>query len=154
MFHNIIWGFILPWFMVSPLTLKQPKLFIVISPISALISIYINTVGYYFDYWHFKPIIKEYEALSAMPLDVGLYAILGTIFIYSIVKKPFGIHPIVIHLLYSVLTTLMEFATLKFDLVIYDNGWNIGWTFISYYVAYLLVFTAWRIVRNHIELLD
>ncbi|QNK54709.1 CBO0543 family protein [Paenibacillus sp. PAMC21692] len=125
-----------------------------ISPITAVISIFINVVGFYFDFWHYKPEFQKIETISAMPLDVGLFAVLGALLIYTLIRKPFGIHPIVTLLVFSLLNTLMEFVALKFDLVTYSNGWNIGWTFISYFIANLLVITAWRIVRIKIELLS
>ncbi len=119
-----------------------------------MISIFINVIGFYFDFWHYKPVFQKIETISAMPLDVGLFAVLGTLLIYTCIKRPFGIHPFVALLVFSLFTTLMEYVVLKFDLVTYSNGWNIGWTFISYFVAYLIGIAAWRIVQVRIELIE
>lgn len=154
MFYNILFGFIIPWLAVSPLLLKQPRVFIIMSPISAIISILINAVGFYFEFWHYKPIIPNFEALSSLPLDVGLYAVFGALMIYFFKKRPFKAHPIIIFLFFSAFTTIMEFIALKLGLVIYSNSWNIEWTFISYSVAYLFVITAWRIFQTRIDLFE
>ncbi|RIX50049.1 hypothetical protein D3P08_21070 [Paenibacillus nanensis] len=152
MLFNIVTGFIIPWLLASPLVQKQPRLFIVISPISALISLIINTIGFYFDFWHFKPIFSKNETISALPLDFGLYAVLGPLFIFFITKRPFGIPALISFLSFSLLATLLEFLGLQFNRVMYSNGWNIGWTFISYAIGFLAVATAWRTVRSYFEL--
>jgi len=152
-FFNIVAGFIIPWIIACPLVQRQPRLFIVISPITAVISMVINTIGFYFDFWHFKPILTRNETISAMPFDLGLYSVLGSLLIYFITKRLFGIPPLACLLCFSLLTTLMEYLGLRFDRVMYSNGWNIGWTFISYLIAYIAVITAWRIVRPYIDLI-
>jgi hypothetical protein len=111
----------------------------------------INTTGLYFDFWNIKPEFKENETISAMPLDMGLYAVLGSLLVFSLSKRILQLHPVVTFLAFSVFTTFMEFLALHFGIVSYSNGWNIGWTFISYSIAYLCVIAAWIIVRENVE---
>lgn len=152
MFFNITVGFLIPWLITSPIIKKQPRLFIIISPIAAIISMVINTAGFYFDFWHFKPFFMKNETISAMPLDLGLYAILGTLLIYSLEKNLFGMPKLLIFMCFSLFTTLLEYLALQFGIAGYSNGWNIGWTFFSYFIAYLAVILAWRIVRSYVEI--
>lgn len=153
MLFNVVAGFIIPWLLVCFLIQKHPKLFIVISPITSVISMLINTIGFYFEFWLYMPMFDKVETISALPLDIGLYAVLGSLFIYTLSKRILGVHPVIVFLVFSLFTTFLEYLALLCDLVVYDNGWNIGWTFISYSIAYLAVFTSWRIIRTHIELL-
>jgi hypothetical protein len=151
MFYNIIFGFILPWVLTLFLIRKQPVLFIIISPVTALISISIETVGFYFDFWNFKPLIEKNQTISVLPLDMGLFAVLGSLFIYTLSKRSALLHPIYIILLFSLFTTFLEYIAFHFKLVTYGNGWNIGWTFISYSIAYLCVTAAWIVAKMHIK---
>ncbi|MGO4699486.1 CBO0543 family protein [Paenibacillus sp. 2TAB26] len=151
MLYNIIFGFIIPWVLASFIVRKQPILFIVISPVTAVISMIINTIGIYFGFWDFKPIFEKNETISALPMDLGLYAVLGSLLIYNLSKRTFRLHPVIFILIFSLLTTVLEYTALLFGFVMYGNGWNIGWTFISYLIAYLCVTTAWIIAKEHIE---
>ncbi|MGO4547023.1 CBO0543 family protein [Paenibacillus sp. 2TAB23] len=130
---------------------KQPTLFIIISPIAAVVSNVINTIGFYFGFWNYKPKFSKIETISAMPLDFGLYAVLGTLLIYALCKRTFRLHPVIVIMIFSLFTTFLEYMALLFGLVKYGNGWNIGWTFISYSIAYLCVTAAWLIARGHIK---
>ncbi len=154
MLFNIVVGFMIPWLLAYPLIHKQPKLFIVISPATAVVSIIINTVGFFFEYWHFKPIIARNQTISALPFDLGLYAVLGSLMIYSIQKRICNLPPLIIFIGFSLFTTFLEYIALQFDKVTYGDGWNIGWTFISYSLAYLAVIAAWRIAKSHIDLVE
>ncbi|OME78670.1 hypothetical protein BK120_23310 [Paenibacillus sp. FSL A5-0031] len=151
MLYNIIFGFIIPWVLASSMVRKQPILFIVISPVTAIISITINTIGIYFGFWNFKPTFKRIETISDLPMDLGLYAVLGSLLIYTLSKRTFRLHPFIIFLIFCLLTTILEYTALLFGFVAYGNGWNIGWTFISYIIGYLCVITAWIIAKVHIE---
>lgn len=152
MFLNIIIGFILPWLLAYPLACKYAKLFLVMSPITAIIALLINTIGFYFDFWHFKPVLERNETISAIPLDLGLYAVLGSLMVYFLTKRLFGIPSILVFLLFVSFTTLLEYLALMLERVTYTNGWHIGWTFISYSTAFFLVVLAWRFVKSHIDL--
>ncbi|WP_414730932.1 CBO0543 family protein [Bacillus sp. FJAT-28004] len=151
MLINIIFGFIIPWVLASFMVRKQPILFIVISPVTIVISLLINTIGIYFGFWNFKPYFEKIETISALPFDFGLYAVLGSLLIYTLSKRPFRLHPVIIILIFSIITTVLEYMAFLFGFLTYGNGWNIGWTFISYSIAYLCVTTAWIIAKVHIK---
>ncbi|WP_425262364.1 CBO0543 family protein [Paenibacillus pectinilyticus] len=140
----------LPWVLVLFLIRKQPVLFIIISPVSALISMSINAIGYYFGFWNFKPLFDKTPTISAMPFDMGLYAVLGSLLIYTLSKQSVRLNPVFIILIFGLFTTFLEYIAFHFTFVTYGNGWNIGWTFISYTIAFLGVTTVWIVSKIHI----
>lgn len=84
--------------------------------------------------------------MSALPLDLGLYPLLGSYFIFliqrNIINPFFGI------LLFAVVVTGMEWAAVKIEKVTYYNGWNIGWTFVSYLVPFTIIYGYYRLVKR------
>ncbi|CAH1215144.1 hypothetical protein PAECIP111891_04216 [Paenibacillus allorhizoplanae] len=151
MLYNIIFGFILPWVLVLFLIRKQPVLFIIISPITAVISMLINTIGFYFGFWNLKPHFEENPIISGIPFDMGLYPVLGSLLVYTLSKRNVRLHPIFIIFMFSLFITFLEYLAFHFTFVTYGNGWNIGWTFISYSIAFLCVTSAWIVAKVHIK---
>lgn len=99
-----------------------------------------------------KPIFERAETISFVPFDLGLYAVLGSILIYTLSKRPFRLNPVLTIIIFSLITTFLEYIALLLGAIVYGNGWSIGWTFISYLTAYICVTTAWIIAKAHIEI--
>jgi hypothetical protein len=135
MVTNIVLGFIIPWIFGIYLYKKNKKIILLISPFASVTAFLSNLFGFYFGFWHVTPILKE-ETLTVLPMCIGLYSVLGSYLIYFIQKKK--ITPTVLILLFSVFTTLFELFFVLTGKVIYENGWNIYWTFISYLIPYII----------------
>lgn len=130
---NIILGFIIPWFFGIILYKKDKKTLLVIAPFMSVWGFILNTALFYLNFNRIVPLIND--DITTMTLNLGLYPILGCYLIYYIqIKKT---SPYIIILIFTFMTTAAEYLGLMFGLVTYDNGWNIGWTFLSYIPPYL-----------------
>ncbi|PEL12650.1 hypothetical protein [Bacillus sp. AFS017336] len=138
----ILWGFILPWLFGLLLVIKVPKIMVIFLPICVAIAFIINTWGFNY-YWSLK--IKNNElSLSAFPFNLGLYPILGCLYIISIYFKKLNI--IIAIVFFTLITTLIEFWALCKGQVIYRNGWTIYYTAISYFFAYIIVLSYYKLI--------
>ncbi|KAB2395299.1 hypothetical protein F8172_14965 [Bacillus cereus] len=142
---NIIFGFIIPWIFGIWLFKRNPKVILLIAPIGIAIAFLINEWGVNY-FWEFKPIFKNIS-LSAYPLNLGLYPILVCFFIYIEMKKQFNTLGLICF--FTLFLTVLEKIAHLLGKVNYINGWNIFWTFISYLVAILIVYSYFRILVRH-----
>lgn len=147
MAFNIVIGFIIPWIFGIMLHKKAPIVIYLICPIAATVSALINDIGYHLGFWDFTPKIDNDETLSALPLDLGLYPVIGSYMIYWILKskrRPWlKIGSI------SLLNTMLETIAVLFGKAEYGNGWNIGWTFVSYVIALVLVYLYFKLLNKY-----
>ncbi|WP_425280428.1 CBO0543 family protein [Paenibacillus camerounensis] len=111
---------------------KNVQLLIVYIPIVTSVAMLMNIVGFHFDFWSIHP-----YNIAALPFDFGIYPVLACFMISGINKDKHSALAAVA--LYSVLTTLMEYGAFSTGIVSYGNNWNIGWTLISYFVAYTVI---------------
>ncbi|OMG02158.1 hypothetical protein BK146_00020 [Paenibacillus sp. FSL R7-0333] len=51
---------------------------------------------------------------------------------------------------YSLLTTIMEYGAFSVGIVDYGNGWNIGWSLVSYLVAYTIVIIYRKLISTFV----
>ncbi|MCY9658772.1 hypothetical protein P5G65_19040 [Paenibacillus chondroitinus] len=147
MLFNIIAGFLIPWVFGIYLYRKSRVIVVLIFPITVTISSLINDTGYHLDFWDFTPLIENDETLSALPLDIGLYPIMAGYMIYWIRKNnQFALWKISC---FCLATTALEYLAFIFGKVEYSNHWNIGWTFVSYILAYSLVYLYYRLLVRY-----
>ncbi|PRT04495.1 hypothetical protein C6356_15465 [Bacillus wiedmannii] len=143
-------GFIIPWFLGLWLYKREPKIIILIAPIGIAVAFLINDWGSNY-FWQFKPVFRN-VALSALPLNIGLYPITVCFFIYLIVKKIF--HTFILFFIFTLFLTGLEGILLHLGRVKYFNGWNIFWTCISYFVAIFIIYVYSRILMSYQILKD
>lgn len=144
---NLICGFIIPWLAAIPIAVRKMKTLLLISPISAVVSLVINSFGFQMMFWDFTPLIPNDESVSALPLDIGLYPVLASYMIWSIQahrkKTAF------ILILFVIFTTLLEYVGILVGKVSYGNGWNVGYTFLSYLFAFSIVFVYFKLLERN-----
>lgn len=132
MIVNIIIWFIIPW--ISILLYKDKSILLTIMPFQSVIAYTINAFGFYFKLWDVYPF--QHKVIVAIPFDIGIYPILSAWMIYFIKQKK--INPYAIIFIFTILTTIIEGIGVMLGKIIYGKWWNIGWTFISYLIPYLL----------------
>ncbi|WP_054025745.1 CBO0543 family protein [Bacillus sp. FJAT-28004] len=147
MLINIIFGFIIPWIAGIYLGRKSPKTLLLIFPIGAVTSMVINSFGFQLMFWDFTPLIPNDESVSALPLDIGLYPLLACFMIWLINSRP--VNTALVMFLFILGTTLLEFMALLIGKVSYGNGWNIGYTFLSYLLAFGIVFIYYKLLKGY-----
>jgi len=138
-------GFIVPWIFGIWLYKKKPLIVILIAPIGATVAFVINEWGFNY-FWQFKPVYRN-VSFSSLPLDIGLYPVLACFFIYFKLNKRFNM--LWLFLLFTLLVTSLEGIGLILGKVEYFNGWNIFLTFIIYLVAYLIIYSYFRILVKY-----
>ncbi|MMZ56955.1 hypothetical protein D1872_188670 [compost metagenome] len=143
MIINILFGFIIPWIFGMWLYKKDKKIVLIIAPLGSVLSYTFNLLGHHLELWSFKPILKT-KQLSAFPLDIGLYPVISSYLIYLVQKRV--ANPYLILLIFSLVTTFLEYSALVFGGVSYNHDWNIFWTFWSYALPYFIIY------RFYIEL--
>lgn len=136
MILNIILGFIIPWVFGVILYFKDKKIVLIIAPFSSILAYTVNEVCFHLNFWRLVP-VNFNDDLTYVSVNLGLYPILGCYLIYYISKK--YINSYLIILIFTIVTTIFEYLGVLFNLVFYGNGWNIGWTFLSYLIPYLLI---------------
>lgn len=147
MLFNIIVGFLIPWVFGIYLYRKSRIIVFLIFPITVTISGLINDTGYHLEFWDFTPLIENDETLSALPLDLGLYPVMAGYMIYWIRKS--NRHTFLKIGCFCLATTALEYLALILGKVEYGNHWNIGWTFVSYMLAYSLVYLYYRLLVRY-----
>jgi hypothetical protein len=144
---NIIMGFIVPWIFGFILYKKEPIIVLLIAPIGMTVAFILNDWGSNY-FWQFKPTFRDLS-LSALPLNIGFYPVLSSFLIYFKIKKK--INTIILLLCFTLFTTGFEGIGLVLGKVEYFNGWNIIGTFISYLIAYFIIYGYYRsLVKHHI----
>jgi hypothetical protein len=142
MLINILFGFFVPWIILGTyLFKKDKKILLLIFPLGSTLALTINLFGFHFEFWDFKPLM-EVKPMSALPLDLGLYPLLGCYYIF--LTQRYLINPYIGIFLFSFVVTGMEWVAVQFEKVIYYNGWNIGWTFLSYLVPFIIIYCYYR----------
>jgi hypothetical protein len=145
MFGFIIFGFIIPWILGLWLYRKQPKLILIMAPVGVTIAFMINEPGFNY-FWEIVPKYNN-ASLASLPVNFGLYPVSASFMIYFVDKKSlnayFGV------LLFTSLTTGLEWIAVLQKKIIYLHGWNMWWTFGIYLLAYSIVYAYYRILKKH-----
>lgn len=136
MILNIVLGFIIPWIFGGILYFKDKKIILIIAPFSSILAYTVNEICFHLNFWRLIPL--NIDDCSSISVNLGLYPILGCYLIYYISTK--HINSYLIILIFTVTTTIFEYLAFLFKLVTYGNGWNVGWTFVSYLIPYLLIY--------------
>ncbi|GIM29444.1 hypothetical protein CPJCM30710_21100 [Clostridium polyendosporum] len=145
MILNITLGFVIPWIFGIILYFKDKKTLLVVAPFHGLISYTVNEFGYHFNFWRLIP-VHIHDDYTSLSTNIGLYPILGSYLIYYIQKKKNN--PLIYIFIFTFITTVMEYVGFLTGLVTYGNGWNVGWTFLSYLLPYTVAYLYYKKLRK------
>lgn len=141
---NTFLGFILPWLFAIYLIKYDKHTLLTIAPAMSLIAFVFNNIGVYMHWWNVKP--YSVETITFILFNLGLYPIWGSYMIHFI--KRYRVNGFFLITLVSLLLTGLEFFFVFIDRVTYSNGWNLGYTFLSYESAYSLVYAYFRALEK------
>ena len=133
---NIILGFIIPWIFGIWLFNRDKKIVLIIMPFTSIVAHTVNSFGFTLKFWMLKPF--ELHTFSALPFDLGLFALLGCAFIYIVKNKK--VNPYILIFIFALLITIMEYIGVSLGYVKYGNGWNIIYTYFSYLIPFAIVY--------------
>ncbi|TMV51980.1 hypothetical protein FE783_03270 [Paenibacillus mesophilus] len=133
---GLTFGFIIPWLFGCYLLKNDLKTLITIGPVASLISFAVNDFGVHIQWWSHEP--AHLGSLSLFTSNVGLFPIVAC----------FMIHFVNLHqekykvaiFISAVLLSALEGVSLVLNKVNYTNGWNFGWTFISYILSLAIIY--------------
>ncbi|MGO5066235.1 hypothetical protein FDF31_07395 [Clostridium sporogenes] len=134
MLFNIIIAFIIPWISGIIFYFKDRKVLFTIAPFQSVIAYTVNSIGFFYNLWSVYP--HEYGKFTTIPYDLGIYPILSVYLIHYIDKTKFN--PYLLIMTATIFTTFLELLGILSGKVLYSNGWNLGFTFISYLLPYLI----------------
>lgn len=134
MLFNIIIAFIIPWISGIIFYFKDRKVLFTIAPFQSVIAYTVNSIGFFYNLWSVYP--HEYGKFTTIPYDLGIYPILSVYLIHYINKEKFN--PYLLIMTATIFTTFLELLGILSGKVLYSNGWNLGFTFISYLLPYLI----------------
>ncbi|MHB8033836.1 hypothetical protein CF069_07765 [Clostridium botulinum] len=134
MIFNIIVGFIIPWISGIVFYFTDRKILFTIAPFQSVVAFTVNSFGFFYKFWSIYP--HEYSKFASIPYDLGIYPILSVYLIHYINKTKLNSYLLII--IVTIFTTFLEWLGILSGKVLYSNGWNLGFTFISYLIPYLI----------------
>lgn len=141
---NIILGFLIPGIFGFLLYFKDKKVLLIIAPLMGAFAHAFNEFGFHLGFWRYVP-IQYNDDLTLLTANLGLYPVLGSYLIYFIrkYKKPY-----LTTIIFTVATTTVDGIGLLFRLIAYENGWNLGWTFLLTLMVYLVVYWYYKVLEK------
>jgi hypothetical protein len=140
----MFFGFLLPWLFGIYLIKRDKHTLLTIAPASVAIAFIFNEVAFYLGWWHLQP--ENLELLCALPFNLGMYPIMGAYMIH--IAKRFSINGLLLITIVPLLLTCLEWIYVLFGRLAYGNGWNIGWTFVSYALGYTILYGYFRMLQK------
>lgn len=136
MLGNVIFGLVIPLFIGGWILRRNFNILLVYFPMGVATSSCINSAGFNF-FWNILPNTRN-QSYTGLPFDLGIYPIAGCLMIYMILIKNAKSWPAIF--ITSLTLTLIEWSAKEMGRVLYFNGWNIFWTFFSYFVPLVVMY--------------
>ncbi|MCP1184437.1 hypothetical protein [Paenibacillus sp. 1781tsa1] len=146
MLGNILLGMVVPILLAVWILRRNLKILVIYYPLGVAIASCINNVGFNY-FWNILPNTRN-QSFAALPMDLGIYPIAGCLMMYAILVK--GTKPWVAILVSALSLTLLEWIAKMLGHVIYFNGWNIFWTFLSYLLPFVLAY-GYGMLLKHLQ---
>ena len=145
MLFNIVVGLVIPWIVVLlHLYRKDKALVLLIGTFSSVIGFTVNELAIYYGFWTVAPFVEP-NTVSTLPFDLGIFPIIPIYLIYFIKKhgRPYVLIPLV-----ALVVTCLEIIFVMNGRVVYDNGWNVVYTYLSYLFPYILVYGYYAYLKK------
>jgi len=144
MLGNWIVGMVIPLLIGAWILRRNYRLVLIYFPLGVAVSTCINSVGFNY-FWNILPHTRN-EAYAALPMDLGIYPITGCIMMYMILVKHTRPWPSIF--VTALLLTLIEWTAKLMGHVEYFNGWNIFWTYWSYFLPFVLAYGYSKLLKK------
>lgn len=136
MLGNVMFGLVIPILIGGWILRRNINILLAYYPLGVATSACLNSAGFNF-FWNILPNTRN-QSYAALPFDLGIYPIAGCLMIYMILEKKAKSWLAI--LITSFTLTLLEWVAKEMGRVIYFNGWNIYWTFFSYFLPLVVVY--------------
>ncbi|WHH60603.1 CBO0543 family protein [Petroclostridium sp. X23] len=133
--HSLV--FVFPWIAFSILADKRRiKQLFISGTFASLIALFVNLIEDTYNWWKFPKELNPHTDVTFFA-DIGLYPVQAMLLIQHLPKNRRLWVFYVLGL--ALFNTLGEYTLINLGEEIYLNGWNIYWTFVSYFVPFGLV---------------
>ena len=146
MILNITLGFIIPWIFGVRLYFKEKKAILIVVPFMSMCAYFLSEILFHLKLFALAP-LQITDDYTTMSLNVGLYPLLAAYLIYFINLNKLPRY--MLFIIFAFVPTMAEYLGLVFKIVTYDNGWNLGWTFLSYIIYYLIGYWYYNKVEKY-----
>ncbi|WP_426334819.1 hypothetical protein ACN9MH_14590 [Paenibacillus silvae] len=143
MIVNTIIGMLIPLLLGAWILRRHYRFLVLYYPLGVAVSACINSIGFNF-FWNILPNTRN-QSFAALPMDLGIYPITGCIMMYMIQVRRTRPWPAIF--VSSLLLTLIEWTAKLLGHVVYFNGWNIFWTFWSYFLPFVIAYGYSKILK-------
>ncbi|WP_145330907.1 hypothetical protein [Paenibacillus xylanexedens] len=144
MLGNWVLGMLIPLLLGAWILRRHYYLLVLYFPLGVAISACINSVGFNY-FWNIMPNTNN-QSYAALPMDLGIYPITGCIMMYMILVKKARPWPSIF--ISALVLTLIEWCAKLFGHVVYFNGWNIFWTYWSYFLPFVLAYGYSKLIKQ------
>ena len=143
MLANLIIGMIIPLLLGLWILRGHYRLIVIYYPLGVALSACINSIGFNF-FWNILPNTRN-QSYAALPMDLGIYPIAGCVMMYMILVKQ--ARPWLSIVVAALLLTVIEWIGKMMGHVVYFNGWNIFWTYWSYFLPFILAYGYSKLLK-------
>lgn len=142
---TLIIGFLIPFTIGIFIYLKDFRVIMLIAPIACAVAFILNTLGIVLGY--FSPTVDNINPYLITGItNVGLFSLEPCILIFAV--RHSKIKPIYLLLLITIFSLLIDLALLSTNFLIYENGWNIIYSFIMFLISFLIVYLYYLLLKK------
>lgn len=134
----IFFSFILPWFIGILLYSMDKQIIVTIAPFACTLGFILNTIGMDLGYFYPLQIGKIKPHTVAIFPNTGLLAIESCLLIFMIHHTKYK--TIILNLLMTIVSTLIDMIFIYFNFLEYKKGWNIPLTSLAYIIAFYVIY--------------
>lgn len=150
LFVVIILSFVIPW-IIGICQFSRAKYIIVLAvPFSSSLAFTLNTIG--LDLSFFYPTVSSETIMHTVGIlgNIGIVPLESCIFIY--LTEHTNVKKYILNILLSLVSTIIDLLFIRFKLLAYDNGWNMYWTFIMFFISFYIVYFYYIGVKKVVSL--
>ncbi|WP_181348486.1 hypothetical protein [Thalassobacillus sp. CUG 92003] len=142
---NILFGAVIPWILTALLFLRKPALVILLFPLGAMIAFGLNDWGFRV-FWLVSP-FHDNPSLPALPFNLGYFPMLACYFGYFNYIRLLETKMLIV--VFSLITTSLEFMALLVDKVHFYNQWNIFYSLLVYLLGFSVVVIYVKLLKKY-----
>lgn len=129
MWTNVLLGLIVPWVIAAFFIKNNQLILATIYPFVSMLAFTFDILFVNLSFYEVEPGL-EHGLVVSIPFNLGIFPVAGFLLLVLIhrFKRDF-----LIILLAAAFMTVLEWIGVAANNVHYHHGWNIGWTYLSYF---------------------
>ncbi len=137
LFVAIILSFVIPWIIGIYYFNKKKDIIVLTAPFSCSLAFTLNTIG--LDLGLFYPTISSKTFIHTVGIfgNIGIIPFESCIFLY--LTEHTRIKKYILNIVLSFVSTITDLLFIRFKFLVYDNGWNLYWSFLMFFISFYIV---------------